>query len=339
MDFDDSLLEADELSGRADELLRSLAGAGARVRREAQDAAADLARDFEVRPRGVIAVGPEARLVRAVLEPVCPVPFMAWPFEGLPAWVGALDLVIVLAPGGSDPALMSSVREAVRRGASVIIAADPASPVAEMSGSRSTLLLPVATGDPLACVVQVLSVLHELGLGPRVVPEQVAEAADLVAEESSPHRDVATNPAKDLALALADALPLVWGGTVLAARASRRIAEALRRTTGRAALAADASALLPVITAVSERDPFADPFEDESGLRPVLLVLDDHSADPTTRRERGELLAAAEAHDVRVCTIEVPQGMDATPAMESYVTLLQKGLFGAAWLGIGLRTL
>lgn len=336
-EFDDALLESSHLSPRADDLLRSLASAGARVRRGAASGADQrTVAGFEAgqRPRGVIAVGPEARLVRALLEPVCPVPFMAWPHAGLPAWVGALDLVVVLAPGGSDPELVSSVAEAVRRGAAVLIAAEPDSAIAERAGSRSTMLLPVGTGDALACVVQVLSVLHQLGLGPLVEPEQVADAADLVAEESSPHRDLATNPAKELAVSLAEAQPLVWGGTVLAARASRRVAEAFRRASGRAALAADASELLPVIEGVRERDMFADPFEDQREMRPVLVVLDDPAGDAQVRQERSQLLAAAQSHDVRVCLV----GSDETSAMETYVTLLQKGLFGAAWLGIGLGT-
>ncbi|WP_022910835.1 SIS domain-containing protein [Aestuariimicrobium kwangyangense] len=338
-DFDDSLLEQTRLSERADDLLRSLASAGSRVRREAQGSADEpLAAGFEagLRPRGVIAVGPEARLIRALLEPVCPVPFMAWPHPGLPAWVGALDLVVVLAPSGSDPALVASVAEAVRRGAAVVVAAQPGSAIAERAGSRTTLLLPVTTGDALACVVQVLSVLHQLGLGPLVVPEQVADAADLVAEESSPHRDLTTNPAKELAVALADAQPLVWGGTVLAARASRRVAEAIRRSSGRAALAADASELLPVIEGVRERDVFADPLEDGEETRPVLVVLDDPAGDAQVRQERSQLLAAAQTHDVRVCVVEAGSEMTQTSSMETYVTLLQKGLFGAAWLGIGL---
>ena len=52
---------------------------------------------------------------------------------------------------------------------------------------------------------------------------------DQVAEDCSPYADVSENPAKDLALGLADAHPLVWGGSVLAARASRRIAEGCER--------------------------------------------------------------------------------------------------------------
>ena len=78
-DFDDSLLDAPGLVD--DEGLRWLAGAGARFR-SAMLTERIGSPEFG-RPRGVIALGAEARLVRAVLEPVCPVPFVAWPAEGL----------------------------------------------------------------------------------------------------------------------------------------------------------------------------------------------------------------------------------------------------------------
>ena len=63
--------------------------------------------------------------------------------------------------------------------------------------------------------------------GPQADAELVAEALDEVAVSCSPHRDLAVNPAKMLAIAMADATPLVWGGSVLAARAARRVAESL----------------------------------------------------------------------------------------------------------------
>ena len=91
--FDDARLEADDLA--ANESLFWLASAGSRIRRAAlSEPVGRLSRSD--RPRGVLALGAEARLVRAVLEPACPVPFMAWPGPALPAWVGPLDLVVVL---------------------------------------------------------------------------------------------------------------------------------------------------------------------------------------------------------------------------------------------------
>jgi hypothetical protein len=171
-------------------------------------------------------------------------------------------------------------------------------------------------------------------LGPEVRPHLVADAMDLVAEDCSPFADVAENPAKDLALGLADAQPLVWGGSVLAARASRRLAEALRAASGRAALAADADELLPIMETTGPRDPFEDPFEDgiSADRRPTLLILDDGNNESIIRSDHARLLAVAERNDVRVCTIAHETGSD----VERYATLLQTGMFTAVYLAVGL---
>ena len=117
--FDESRLDDERALGAADVRLRTLAEAGARVRREASASAEAIAeavaRVSESRPRAVIAAGPDSRLLRAVLEPFCPVPFVAWPAPGLPGWAGSLDLVVVLAPEGGDPGTALAVAEAARR--------------------------------------------------------------------------------------------------------------------------------------------------------------------------------------------------------------------------------
>jgi hypothetical protein len=113
---------------RADLRLRALAESGARLRREAGERERDPGSQRTgstlptQQPRAVVAAGPDSRLLRAVLEPVCPVPFVAWPRLGLPGWVGSLDLVVVLAPEGSDPAVAAAtVAEATRRGCQLIV--------------------------------------------------------------------------------------------------------------------------------------------------------------------------------------------------------------------------
>ena len=94
--FDDGLLADQAALARADAALRHLAEAGARVRLEAvtsaEPLAAAAARLAESRPRAGVAAGPDSRLLRAVLEPTCPVPFVAWPGPGLPGSAGAPQL-------------------------------------------------------------------------------------------------------------------------------------------------------------------------------------------------------------------------------------------------------
>ncbi|MCA0251802.1 MAG: hypothetical protein LCH76_05835 [Actinobacteria bacterium] len=335
MDFDDSRLADPAALRLADPVLRPLAEAGARVRREAalaQDSLAALS--GEGRPRAVIAFGPEARLLRAVLEPICPVPFLAWPRLGLPGWVGPLDVVVVMGWGSRESC--AAAYEAVRRGSRLIVACPPDSPLARQSASSATTLLPTSAQDPLAAAIVTLDALHRLGLGPAVDAEQIAAVMDRVAEQSSYALDVTVNPAKTAALELADAQPLVWGGSILAARASRRISEALRSASGRVVLSADAGALEPLVDAVALRDPFADPFEDAAPeLRPVLVLIDDGLDDEAAAEERSRLERLAAQRDVTVCRIVHDQGSE----VERYAGVLQQGLFAAAYLRVGLGRL
>ena len=339
--FDEARLDDPRVLATRDAVLRTLAESGSRVRREAAAAreaaagSADRAPDDGARPRAVVAAGPDSRLLRAVLEPWCPVPFVAWPGSGLPGWAGGLDLVVVLAPGGHDPGSASAVAEAVRRGCQVVVACPPGSLVAEHAAGRWSRLLPTTTGDPLAVAVVALEHLAALGLGPHTDPEEVATALDEVALACSPHRDLAVNPAKELAIALADTTPLVWGGSTLAARAARRVAEAVRMATGRSVLAADADRLLPLVEAARPRDLFADPVDGAAGApRPGLLLLEDGADDPAAREQRERLRAAAAAHDVR--TEQVAAGDPAVRTeVARYASLVLSGSYLAQYLAVG----
>ncbi len=329
-EFRDERLDDPVVLEASDRLLRPLAQAGARLRRDAAEAGPAMATlAGEPRPRAVIAVGPEARLLRAVLEPVCPVPFVAWPSLGLPGWVGPLDLVVVL---GGGQAALTCAHEALRRGSRLLVTAPDDSDLALRSASRATTLLPVSTNDPLTAAIVALIALYHLGLGTPVSADAVAAAMDAVATESGYALDLSANPAKAVALELADAQPLIWGGSVLTARASRRIAEALRTASGRVALAADSSELLPLLASVRPRDPFADPFEGATEERPVLMIVDDGLGDAADDEQREALVTNARMADARMCTL----GHAGGSAMERYATVLAKGRFAAAYLQIGL---
>lgn len=335
--FDESRLDDEGALASADLRLRTLAESGARVRREVGDSAEAIAeavaRASETRPRAVIAAGPDSRLLRAVLEPFCPVPFVAWPSPALPGWAGSLDLVVVLAPEGGDAGTALAVAEAARRGCQLVVATPRDSIIAEHATGRWATLLPTGTGDQLATAVAMLSFLDQVELGPTADPEAVAEALDAVAIACSPHRDISINPGKMLAISLADASPLIWGGSVLAARAARRVAESIRRTSGRTALAGDAEHLLPVIEAARPRNVFADPFADDTGdRRPVLVILDDGVDDPVVRDQRIRLEEGAAGHDVRIEHVS----SEAVGEVARYASLLLHGTYAAEYLRLGL---
>lgn len=336
--FDETLLDDEAALDRADPVLRPLAEAGARVRRESAESVEAVGLCVEAihddQTRAVVAAGPDSRLLRAVLEPTCPVPFVAWPAQGLPGWAGALDLVVMLAPHGDDPHSAAAVAEAVRRGCQVVVAAPSGSLVAQHAQGRHCSLLPTVTGDQLASAVTVLDMLNRVGLGPAADADQVATALDDVAVACSPHRDQTVNPAKLLAVALADSVPVVWGGSVLAARAARRVAEAFRRSSGRSALAGDAEHLLPVIAAATPHDLFDDPFTGDGpgDPRPALVVLDDGVTDPGRTEVRKRLTTRAAEQQVRVEVVSSGGGTD----VARYASLLGQGRWAAAYLGIGL---
>jgi Bacterial phospho-glucose isomerase C-terminal SIS domain len=336
-EFDDTALDDPDALAGADAALRHLAEAGARVRQAVNASREAMAALVGApRPRAVVAAGADARLLRAVLEPWCPVPFVAWPGPSLPGWAGALDLVVVIAPGAHSPEAASAAAEAVRRGCGLLVAAPTSSPLAEASASRSTVLLPSHTTDVLAVAVVALQALHALGLGPEVDAEEVAAALVNTALKCGPGSDLSGNPAKDIAMLLADATPLVWGGSVLAARAGRRFAEALRKASGRAALAADGQHLLPLLTAAPQKDIFADPFDSgPAERRPVLLVLDDGTEDPAIRIRRSRLLAEAESNGVRYRVLDHHEG----GPVSRYAALHAMGQYVALYLGLGLGRL
>jgi hypothetical protein len=336
--FDESRLDDEAALATADGRLRELAESGARVRREAAESAAGVAEAVATardaaRPRAIVAAGPDSRLLRAVLEPWCPVPFVAWPGPALPGWAGGLDLVVVLAPDGSDRATAAAVAEAVRRGCQVVVASPAGSLVAQHAEGRWSTIVPTVTRDQLATAVVVLEYLDQVGLGPRADHADVARALDDVSVACTPHRDLAVNPGKVLAIALADTTPIVWGGSSLAARAARRVSESIRRASGRSAIAGDAEHLLPLIEAARPRNVFDDPFaEGGAEARLVLVVFDDGADDTVVGEDRGRLRAAAAEHGVRVETVATEAGTE----VARYASLVLNGRYGAEYLRLGL---
>jgi hypothetical protein len=128
---------------------------------------------------------------------------------------------------------------------------------------------------------------------------------------------------------------VVWGGSVLAARAARRVSESMRRASGRSSLAGDAEHLFPVLAAAPPRDLFDDPFADDGAVRephPALLVLDDGSQEPGVHEARTRLTEVAEERDLRVEVLSATTGTD----LARYASLLGQGRYAAAYLGIGL---
>lgn len=332
---DDALDDPDALSG-VDGVLRAIARGGADVR-EAVLAATEVLDRLKPgdRPRAVVTTGPESRMLRTVLERTSPVPVVAWTHGALPGWTGPLDLVVLLCGPAAGDELLAVAGQARRRGCEIIVCAPPVSPLVETAG-HGALLVPAGHEHTSALAVLVLEALHRLALGPAVEPEHVADTLDSVAIRCGPRVHTEENPAKQLASALADDIPLVWGGTMLAAQAASEVAEMLRRATGRPSIAGTFEQLSPVLEQAPERDLFADPIESDAGsARPAVVMLDEGGEGGESidaRHGRDRLQAVAEQTAVRTVTAEADEGTD----VARLASLLAQGRYAAAYLALGL---
>ena len=83
--------------------------------------------------------------------------------------------------------------------------------------------------------------------------------------------------------------------------------------------------------------PFADPFDEGAGeARPALVLLDDALLPDRPRETRAPLPRLADGVGARVARISSGDDEFEAGDVVRYVTLLQKGLYGAAYLEIGL---
>lgn len=247
--IDEALLDDPDELQRKDsrETLRALATAGAQVRE-----AVTLAHEAGIekigrmdRPRSVLvaALGGSA-LVADVLEllaePGSPVPVQARRNLPLPGWVGPLDLVIAVSLSGRAPGPLAVATEAARRGASLLTVGADDSPLAEVSRRARGVHVGVGRGRTnsrtslWSLLTPVLLGGDALGLFdcPEQVMQQVAERLDEKAEIYRPSSESFVNPAKVMAVALAETVPVVLGdgplGGVAAARASSMLARTAR---------------------------------------------------------------------------------------------------------------
>lgn len=246
--IDEALLDDTDELLRKDtrDTLRALATAGAQTREAvALSAEAGLVRLTDDRPRSVLvaALGGSA-LVADVLEllaePGSPVPVQARRNLPLPGWVGPLDLVVAVSLSGRAPGPLAVAAEAARRGAGLLTVGAEDSPLADVS--RRARGVHVGTGRVRTSSRTALwSLLTPVLLGadavglidcPEAMMMTVADRLDARAEAFRPGSEAFVNPAKILAVQLAETVPVVLGdgplGGVAAARASSMLARTAR---------------------------------------------------------------------------------------------------------------
>ena len=279
-------------------MLRAVASGAAQVREAAQLSAdagvAGLAE--EGRPRSVVVCGMGGSgiagdVLAAVAGAGCPVPVVSHRGFGLPAWVGAADLVVAVSCSGGTEETLSALEEAVRRGCRLLVVTAVDSPADALGRRGRAVVVPVPQGRQPRASLWALSfplliaAAHlDLLPGPAGdLVEDTATALEAVADRCRVDADVVVNPAKTLAVALAGTLPVVWGtsplGGVVAYRFACQLNENAKRPAVWGVLPEAGHNQVVGFEAATVRDLFHDPFEDapvagDTGGQHLVLLRD-----------------------------------------------------------------
>ncbi|MFC8968823.1 SIS domain-containing protein [Streptomyces sp. NPDC057094] len=370
--LDESLLDDPDALARADRraLLRGAAEAGARVRTAVRHAAeagiSELKPDG--RPRAVLIAGPGmaatgvAEFLGTLAGASCPVtrltPQGVAPAAGalrweLPGWAGPVDLLLIATPDGSEPGLDLLVEQAYRRGCTVAAVAPVGSPLSGWVAGIHGLFVPMATApyepeEPIAAsapgvlwalLTPLLALLDRTGLvsAPPEALQKVADRLDRVAERCGPAIAAYSNPAKTLAVELAEALPVIWTEGTSAGPAGRRFTAALAELAGRPALAAElpeALASHSVLLAgalAAGADPddfFRDRVEEAQALHARVVLLRDRPIGGISAAPAARELALT--HDTAISELEPEEGGE----LETLAELIATTDFAAVYLAL-----
>jgi hypothetical protein len=289
----------------------------------------------------------------------------------LPGWAGHLDLLLIVTTDGTEPGLAALVDQAYRRGCSVVSVTPSRSPLIDEAGGRHGLVVPLVPDpyeavheEPLpppsgprplpspapeppgtlwALITPLLILVDRIGLFPAPPPtiEAVADRLDRTAEQCGPALATYTNPAKTLAVELADTLPLLWSEGAVAGAAARRFARVLSSIAGHpalaealpGALAAHQTLLAGVFAAGSgSEDFFRDRVEETQALHTrVVLFRDPSPAD--TYSAMPAALELARGHDTPVSEL-APSGGE---PLEAAAELFAITDFAAVYLALASR--
>jgi hypothetical protein len=284
LDDPDGLAAADTAG-----LLRACALAGAQVRSTAEAAReAGLAEAWRgLRPRALVLLDRPGfsaavnRLLTALLGSSCRIPLVR--AETVPGWVGPLDAVLAHSGDPGDTDLAGSIDLADRRGAHVLLAAPDEGPLGAAAAGAATVVaprveVPIDFGYPRALAAG-LALCTVLELYPTGLSE-LADALDGEAHRCRMAVESFVNPAKSLALRLADHRPLLWGLDAAASAVGEHAAAVL---AGRAAVISRSGPYTQALSevalhraaahAATEPDIFTDPYEDAPGTAPLRVFL------------------------------------------------------------------
>ena len=371
--LDESLIDdPDSIAARdTGETLRALATAGAQVREAitlSEEAHIDRVAGGE-RPRSVLVASlggsaVVADVLELLAEPGSPVPVSVRRNLPLPGWVGPLDLIVAVSLSGRARGPVAVAAEAARRGASLLTVGAADSPLADICARARGVHIDVGRGRSSSrsslwsLLTPVMLASDALGLveaGPQVLYD-TADRLDLQAEACRPRSESFVNPAKILAISLADSIPVVLGDGPLNGVAAVRAASMLSRTARMPATYGELPDAASQIVATfdgpftagggrgaGQREPaadiFADPFLDGPAQpRLGLLMLRDAPVTPATQESEDQevftdaVVQTASDAGLRVATLVAEPGH---PLVRLAGQIAQTD-FAASYLAIGL---
>jgi glucose/mannose-6-phosphate isomerase len=354
VDLDEvAALEAGDPAG----MLPAIASGAAQVREAAllarEAGVASLSEDG--RPRAVVVCGMGGSgiagdVLAAVAGMTCPVPVLTHRGYGLPAWVGAADLVIAVSCSGSTEETLTATEEAVRRGCRLLVVGGADSPLEALGARGRAVFVPVTQGRQPRATVWALStplVIAADALGLLSADADVVEATaarlEQVALSCRADADHFVNPAKLLALELSGSLPVVWGTSPLAGAAAYRFACQLNENAKSVAV----WGVLPEANhnqvvafdgpfaggaGASEEELFRDRVEDElaSVTRMRLVLLRDSEEHPQVARRTTVSKELAEERGIGVSTVTA----EGSSSFERIASLVALGDWASAYLAL-----
>ncbi|MBW1601838.1 mannose-6-phosphate isomerase [Streptomyces sp. JJ66] len=304
-------------------------------------------------------------------------PALRW---ALPGWAGPLDLLLVVTPDGTEAGLTALVEQAYRRGCTVVAVSPAGAPLAETVSGTHGLTVPIAQGatppgsaaeaGPGAVTDEAVGLLGPaarpvvpgtlwalltplLVLADRLdladVPPEAIEALatrlDDIAGRCGPAVPTYANPAKTLAVELAEALPLLWSEGPIAHAAARHFTTVLAAVPGRPAVAAELPEALTVhgallagafaATASEPDDFFRDRVEEPEPLRARVLLLRDATFTGAAGAAGDSAAPAARelayAHDTGLSELEPAEG---SSPVQAAADLLATTDFAAVYLAL-----
>jgi glucose/mannose-6-phosphate isomerase len=357
--LDETVLDSAEKLTAADpgEMLRAVATSGAQIREAATLAGeANLSRlADEGRPRAIVVLGMGGSgiagdVLAAVCGVECPVPVHVVKGYTLPRWVGGSDLVCGVSCSGTTEETLSAFGEAQRRGCRLLGVGSADTQLSFIAEKGRGSFVPVRPAGRLpramawGLSVPLVIAAGQLGLAD-AAPDALEAAAsrlDEIATKCRPASETFVNPGKELALALSDTLPMVWGCSPIAAVAATRMAA---QWSENAKLPAIASALPeanhnlvvsfdgPYGAQGSGADIFADP-EDTSGRIRLVLLRDPADEHPQVTRRAEVSKDIADSRGVPITELS-SEGQSRLERLASLVMLIDYASVYTA-LGLGI---